>query len=305
MAIALKMHKVVKGETLNAIAKKYGLSDSKAIWNAKDNQQIVSRRKKPEGLQPGDVLTIPPTDKQLKENADKLAAAKQMLAANVALQEVLTKRISRAAHFFETLYTLTQKSVADMAKQAAQIEADVNSAKNMALLVDTGVEMMKEWFDKRGNIAEIGAKGTKEGIKAFTDLIKDEIGDAIKEKVDDAITKSAIDAMKKSRIPALEAVAELTEMKNQVWDNLGSPGFWMYTAAEAASKEKLTPLISKEIGSDLLARLAKVQQVHDKHIHGLYELRKSTKAQMLALVALKKGCDDRIKSAQVEIKALL
>jgi LysM domain len=63
MASKPETYVVKKGNTLSKIAKQYDFSDWKDIWNDKLNRELVSTRKKPELIQPGDKIVIPPNPK--------------------------------------------------------------------------------------------------------------------------------------------------------------------------------------------------------------------------------------------------
>jgi hypothetical protein len=89
-----------KGDTLDAIAKKHGHRDGKAIWNAPENKGIVGKPKKPADPQPGDSLFIPPNPAQLKALANRIATLNadrdsyaNMLAALNNDSERLTQKI--------------------------------------------------------------------------------------------------------------------------------------------------------------------------------------------------------------------
>lgn len=62
-----RSHTVQPGEHLCAVAAKYGLTDWKTVWDA--NADIARRRKNPNLLCPGDVLTVP-VAKEQKEGAE-------------------------------------------------------------------------------------------------------------------------------------------------------------------------------------------------------------------------------------------
>ena len=52
-------HVVAQGEYLSLIAARFGFRDPRVIWNHPDNAALRERRKNPNVLFPGDVLTIP------------------------------------------------------------------------------------------------------------------------------------------------------------------------------------------------------------------------------------------------------
>ena len=67
------IHKVVQGEYLFGIARKYGFPDAKKIWNHPQNAALKDLRKNPNVLFPGDELFIPdPEPREEDKPADAL-----------------------------------------------------------------------------------------------------------------------------------------------------------------------------------------------------------------------------------------
>jgi len=58
-------HVVTQGEYASAIARRYGFSDYRAVWEAPENAALKAERKTPNVLFPGDRLFIP--DRALRE----------------------------------------------------------------------------------------------------------------------------------------------------------------------------------------------------------------------------------------------
>ena len=59
-------HTVVQGEYLSGIAKKYGFSSHKKIWDHAQNAELKKQRQNPNVIFPGDQLFIP--DKRIRKN---------------------------------------------------------------------------------------------------------------------------------------------------------------------------------------------------------------------------------------------
>ena len=101
--------KWAKGDRLERIAQKYKLKSWKPIWNHVNNRAIVKKRKKPENLQPGDVLVIPPDEKEQKrlENVmERFEAVKSQTDGYIQLQE---KRIDDLEKKIESFYKVVDK----------------------------------------------------------------------------------------------------------------------------------------------------------------------------------------------------
>jgi len=63
---------VKKGDKVSAIAKTFGFSDWKVIWNDKANDGLRKSRGKPESIEAGDKLVIPPDPQVGKESEEQL-----------------------------------------------------------------------------------------------------------------------------------------------------------------------------------------------------------------------------------------
>ena len=61
---AVQTYKVKKGDTLASISKQFQHRKWETIWEAPENKTLILKRKKPDAIQPGDQLTIPPNEKQ-------------------------------------------------------------------------------------------------------------------------------------------------------------------------------------------------------------------------------------------------
>jgi len=62
LADKLKVHILKKGETLDKIAKKYGIKSGRLLFDAKANAKLKKERKDPKNLLPGDKIVIPAPD---------------------------------------------------------------------------------------------------------------------------------------------------------------------------------------------------------------------------------------------------
>jgi len=89
-----EIYTIKKGDTLTEIAKKYQHRKWETIWDAPENKPLVAKRKKPQLVQPGDQITIPPNEKQ---QADKKLAEDRLNKTN------------RTVTYLGRNYTLSEK----------------------------------------------------------------------------------------------------------------------------------------------------------------------------------------------------
>jgi LysM repeat protein len=91
---------VQQGDYLSKIAKEFGFSDYRTIWNHPDNSELKSKRQNPNVLYPGDKLVIP--DRNLREEScavDKshnFKVKRPVLRLRLVLEDAYEKPIANA-----------------------------------------------------------------------------------------------------------------------------------------------------------------------------------------------------------------
>jgi N-acetylmuramoyl-L-alanine amidase len=91
---------VQQGDYLSKIAKEFGFSDYRTIWNHPDNSELKSKRKNPNVLYPGDKLVIP--DRNLREencavdNKHRFKKKDPGLRLRLVLEDMYEKPIANA-----------------------------------------------------------------------------------------------------------------------------------------------------------------------------------------------------------------
>lgn len=93
-------HTVVQGEHLSGIAKKYGFSSYKTIWDHGQNAELKKERQNPNVIFPGDRLFIPDKDmKEVSKNTEKRHPFKlktEKLKLRLVLEDMYEKPIANA-----------------------------------------------------------------------------------------------------------------------------------------------------------------------------------------------------------------
>jgi N-acetylmuramoyl-L-alanine amidase len=85
----MRSHTVAQGEHLSLIARKYGLSNYRTIWDHPENARLKSERKNPNVLLPGDVLSIPPPEPKQQSGATGKRHTFLVLKSDLVLRIVL------------------------------------------------------------------------------------------------------------------------------------------------------------------------------------------------------------------------
>lgn len=174
-------HKVQKNETIEKIAKKYGFSKVKDIWDYPKNAKLKKLRKDPKKIEPGDIVVIPAfNDKERKEigelhkkylyaaNMEKLAAARFAETAKAELQlaaafDRLGKKYAEDGERFLKEYI---KSVSK-----AKAWSDGVDVANMVIGI---VSALKSLATKSIQASEtLAEKGVKEFEKVYQSMVAD------------------------------------------------------------------------------------------------------------------------------------
>ena len=92
---------VQQGDYLSKIAKEFGFSDYRTIWNHPDNSELKSKRKNPNVLYPGDKLVIPDRTPREEDCAvDKkhtFIAKRQEIRLRLFLEDMYEQPVANAA----------------------------------------------------------------------------------------------------------------------------------------------------------------------------------------------------------------
>jgi LysM repeat protein len=202
--LATQKHTVRKGETLIKIAKSYGIADWKAIFDAPENAKLKKERKKPEAIQPGDVLVIPPSPVDPKLVKDLAAAEKSLLAA-IARRDSLRKE-------FQASITQAKSEIKSAAAKYKRTSQAVDAA---AMVIMIHKDLAKMTYDSSKVLKGMMESEAfqKEAIKTTMMWKVDVIGPALLEifgKLDDQSGKVRV------------AVVSLAKS----FFDLTSPSFW-------------------------------------------------------------------------------
>jgi LysM repeat protein len=93
-------HRVVQGEHLSSIARKYGFSDYKTIWNHGQNAELKKQRQNPNVIFPGDRLFIPDKEEKTEsgstEQKHRFVLKTEKLKLRLVLEDLYEKPIANA-----------------------------------------------------------------------------------------------------------------------------------------------------------------------------------------------------------------
>ncbi len=93
-------HTVAQGEHLSSIAKKYGFSSYKTIWDHSQNAELKNKRQNPNVIFPGDRLFIPDreekTESRNTEKKHRFELKREKLKLRLVLEDLYEKPIANA-----------------------------------------------------------------------------------------------------------------------------------------------------------------------------------------------------------------
>lgn len=252
---AAATHKVANGDTLDAIAKKYR-STPKAIWAFAENKALVSKRGKPEAIQPGDVIAIPPDEKAAKERDKKLLELERGRDSNAALRAALVAEQARYERRVKVYKELVAYNRSMTDKIVAELEGTLGQMKNWASGVDVAATLANIAVSI-GKIAGLGWKGAQASGEALEKINKEalkELVDMHKGLAEEGAVKAA-STMKDRAGSALGYVGVLADS----WDRMTSPSFWAYAAVKKWEGKSWSEAASADVGDEIEQRIREVR----------------------------------------------
>jgi hypothetical protein len=270
-------YKFVKGDKLEEIGRKYGHRDWRTIWRAPENKFIVLKRGKPENLQPGDTIVIPPNEKE----SSRLNGA---LKTKASLEEDLD-RIKRKLKLIDELIVEDKKNTDSIVKE---LEGNLRGMKSTAENVDLVwfLADLTKSLVKLTNLGFKSVKATEEGLKEVNKEALKQVSDLQREHLTDATVK-VISTYKDRTGTALGYLGVLADS----WDKMHSPSFWFYAVTKLREGKGLSEAMTSEIGDEIESRIKQVTREGERRNQKLQEMRKKIEAEVMETRALLRGCE--------------
>jgi len=272
MVYKKQIHKVKKNEKLADIPKKYKHKDWKDIWKAPENKRLASKRKKPDQLEPGDVLTIPFNAAQWTEITNEIAGWQAMMAADTELldyfessranSEITIKKVKDLVVYHEkwikTVEDYHQKANAEAKKWTNAVDAIATVTQlvfNLGKMAKAGLKASKSVGQE---LAKLNGQVTKDVVNLARDPIAKEARKAGAKHAQDA--KNGFSLV----VGGLGVISDS-------FDRMSAPSFWAWTAcrlvegdswsdATAYDFKKETKKTLANLTKDTRQKLAKLKQ---------------------------------------------
>ena len=290
-------HKLAKGETLDGIAKRYR-ADPKTLWKTADNKALVTKRGKPEALLPGDVIVIPPGEKELKEATQKVEQLRKMRDAAGKLLDALEKedqRTQRRIKVYSELIADNRKSTIEIVGQLKKTLADM---KGWADGVDAAATVAQITV----SLTQICAKGmqaTKLSGVALEEMNKELTKDVLMlpaDQLKDAGIKLAGQLKERADSP----LAYIGVVANS-WEKMMAPSFWANTFVQITQNGKSwSDAVAMDVGEDIQERIKSVVAEGMIQVQKLEQQLASARNQQAENRTLTAECQARIKWCEQE-----
>jgi hypothetical protein len=300
-----KKHKIAKNEKLDAVIKKYGHKDWKIIWKDKANAPLVSKRKEPENLQPGDVVVIPPNAKQAQEIAEYIFKLNESLVAERNFVDSCNK--------FEQQFT---RMAAEKHKHAATATAEYNDMVHKTKLIRSDTKRTSDGVDIAADIAllfvaigKLGQASSKAAKSSGAELQK--INDAaakdamvfaaspVEKVIITACGKFLSDAKAGRSYTALLAGDLVTASAN-----LTKPSFWGKTVVKLHDGASWSEAVTADLSKDLDKAIEKLERERDTAVRTYLGVAKHLEKRAAEMKKASKDASGHIKKLERELSDL-
>ncbi len=281
-----QIHKVKKGEKLIGIAKKYKHKNWKTIWNAPENKKLVSKRKKPEQIQPGDVLIIPFNQAEMTDITQEITYWQQNLDADGHLVNSFDKRIKESRN---TIAKLTKTAaLSDQLHKSIVVELQktAKGAKKWGTTVDA-IATVAQLMINLGKLVKTGKRAMKlsgdELEKINKQLAKDALNMAY-----DPIAKEArkagakhVQNEKSGYSLALVSLGILSDS----FDKMTSPSFWAWTVVRLKEGDSWSDAVTYDFQKEVKQKITRMIQ---EHKFAQAEIKRAIAAQQALISSMEK-----------------
>jgi hypothetical protein len=282
---AKEEYKFKKGDNLDAIAKKHGLKDGSVIWKLPDNKAIASKRKKPEDLQAGDTLVIPPSEKEMKEAQHKAERVVDELDAEI-------KRTNEKIAAMNKLEKDVDDTMLGIVKELVTTKGKVktwgDTANAAAMILDVGASL--------GTMSRTAMSTAKMTEKALEEANKELLLSAAwmtSEPMAEGAAK-VLEPCQKSTNVAVIFVGSLADS----FSKMMSPSFWASTATQMISGKSWSEAVVDDVGDQFEDQVIMVQKQRAEQDKMIEDHKKKFASHLGDL-------QNQKKQAEANLKALL
>jgi hypothetical protein len=306
MAQAMKVHKVKKGDTLEAIAKKFKVKKWEVIWNCPENAKLKSKRKLPRQITVGDAVVIPFNDKERAalylEIAFYRASKRNDLQIEFALlgqaaeldkaAELFDRRMKETDAFYRRLMAADRANL----KNIKRVGMTVDIAASVLIMSRRMANLAKGY--KGANPKEL-AKINKDAAKLAADISLDGVNMISSE------AKKTIGKYLNKHLPKSlnTAIGGLKVIENS-YDKIQSPSFWATTVASLIEGKSWSAAVTRDLEEESNQRIARIDVQRIKALGALSASKREFMDDAAARRKEAKNAARRIGDADKALKSL-
>ncbi|MFN3973379.1 MAG: hypothetical protein ACK4L4_18835 [Gemmobacter sp.] len=300
-----KKHKIAKNEKLDAVIKKYGHKDWKIIWKDKANAALVSKRKEPENLQPGDIVVIPPNAKQAEEIAEYIFKLNQSLVAEKEFVDWCTGFVTQFSRMAEQNRKYADDAAAEYDEMIRQIKIVNSKTKKTGDGVDIAADIAL-LFVAVGKLGQASSKAAKSSGAELAKINDAAAKDAmvfaaspVEKVIISACGKFLSDA-KAGRSHTALFVGEMVTASA----NLTKPSFWGKTAVKIYDGASWSEAVTADLSKDLEKAIQKLEADRDAAVRGYRATAKNLEGRAVEMKKAAKDAAAHVKKLERELADL-
>lgn len=297
---ASQEHTVKKGEKVQSIPKKHGHRDWKTIWNHKNNKKLAGLRKKPEQLQAGDKLFIPPSDEETENRMAALVTLQVQVQTEKELQKALSNVVARSKQVILLQDKYAKKEIETVKELVSRFQQEIRSINNVAL----GVDMAQALLLLKADVSKMIGKGAKSTAQMTVKEIakhNDEIG-AIAGKAISGVNTTVIKTIGSAHKKSSNTIVSLLGSAIDVWNKATSISYWSHTIVQVANGKSLTEAMKADIGDELKASIKQAVNDSNKRLKSISNIKKSNQAKVTEIEQVIKASVSRLAPLEKEYK---
>ncbi len=280
--LATQEYKFKKGDSLDDIAKKHGLKDGNVIWKFPENKAVASKRGKPDQLQAGDTLVLPPSEREIKAAHDRTAKA---LAA-------VDGELARTKHKLAVIDKLINESNANYLDIVKQLNADKAQIKNAGDAADAAA-MLASMGKSLATITVKGAATAKLTAAELEKLNKELLSEC-KSMVGDPLQTGVAKALA-GCLNSSNSASIFVGALGDSFDKMTSPSFWASTATQLLAGKGWSEAVTTNVADEIDDQILAIQNQRAEQLKVLIAHRKSIEALTSKLQAQRKEVEAGMK----------
>jgi len=282
---AKEEYKFKKGDNLDAIAKTHGLKDGSVIWKLPDNKAIASKRGKPEQLQPGDMLVIPPSEKEMKEAQH--AAQKAVDALDGEIKRT-NEKITVIDKLEGDIQTSMLSCIKELESKKGQVKSWGNTADAVAMIAQVHASLGKMTLK-----AYQGAEKVGEDLLKMNKELLSEAASMTTSPLESAAAK-ALEPCEKSTNTAVIFVGSLAKSFGQ----MTSPSFWANTTTQLLAGKSWSDAVVSDISDEFDTQARQIRQQMADQLKSLEDHKKQIASHLGDLQNQRKQAEAGLKALQ-------